>query len=415
MLWIACDESDNTIVSEEVIEFTQTNLLARLSKVLEIPIEKLEKTESVQLTRKQLIELFPETSIADIEFPFPLDLNLMDCRAECPTGTFAGIACDPRLEGACNCDCIGLPSSELSTIDFVPSRTIPCGTSTRFNVGVKYKCGQCEDEHGNVLPCNLTPFNLRTGRISCECLTETCLLEKSVSNRGRIDKYFYDDERRLNRIELKDENTNFLEEYCFLDYDNSLLTSINGRQEFPGRDTKVEFEYNSLNMLVEVRVYNTEIGTNNFELEWKVRTTSYDLFRQPLKQEIYTPPFNAPNAEATYEFDSKGNISQTVVKLLDETGLVDETRITTYRYDDKKVIPLRICTDMFFYASSLEAYSGQKNNLLSRITEQFDENDELINTSEFEYSYEYNEEGYPIKRSGGLGGGTREFTYVDCE
>lgn len=203
------------------------------------------------------------------------------------------------------------------------------------------------------------------------------------------DKYFYDDNDRLIKLEVAVDPEIFSSS---MPTKTTLMTSQNST--FTGRYT---FEYNSAGQLVAKKSYFKRNG----QFEYTSMTSLEYEGDKIVKSNLHNAQ-NTITQYYTYEYDSKGNVSNEkyysfLLTPGTEPELISEA---SFKYDDKNN-PFRI-----HRALGQPGIYTNTNNPIETNTVLYEDVPGIDKFSTSKTTYEYNDKGFPIRVNG-----TDEYKY----
>jgi len=177
-----------------------------------------------------------------------------------------------------------------------------------------------------------------------------------------------------------------------MEYANGVITTLNGRV--------LEYDENVI----------TEIYVNGALVKYEFED---DTYQKLIRIEEYFGPFFYRFEDYTYDGDNLISIEQRLLN--DVTGQFELWSLTEYTYDDKKN-PYQQGHDQIalvsYYQNMLYSQNNEDNMIYRSPNNVLTETVSSSTSSRtFNYSYEYNSEGYPIERRLTFNGNLSVVTY----
>ncbi len=227
--------------------------------------------------------------------------------------------------------------------------------------------------------------------------TPIYLLSKITYSATQNTAYFYDENNKLINEESLNNNGSVFK--TTFQYNNNGKLIENLKVPTAGNNISIEkqtYSYDSQNRLIQRKLFTaTTTAPDEFALD-NTETFGYNATNIEYKYKNGNSTF--ATRRVIFELDQSGNIVIATgyrnLTTLDQVGILDYK--STIEYDDKKN-PLQNLPDEYVFLEKT------KNNRIKSTTPQF-------NPSVVTLTYEYNQDGYPIKSISG--NRTTTFEYI---
>lgn len=198
---------------------------------------------------------------------------------------------------------------------------------------------------------------------------------------NRVEDYFYDSDYFL----LKYEGSDNSKMEC--EYNNNLLIKLS-YFDIDGLTNYFTFEYNSNNR-IETKSYYNDLNSSTFvKKSWQTFFYEGDKI---IKIENYRLDGTLKGYNE-YDYDANNNMIKNTRYNINADGTNYKIYESSYTFDDKNYIFNNI-------TSKWEPRDFNKNNYLTNAWVFYDEYGNTTTSFETTYTYDYNEDNYPVKRT----------------